>query len=40
MQAKLQLQQISQPVDHAEAYGRIAFSCPRAEVKIVYECYT
>lgn len=32
-QAKLVLRRNSSPIDHAEAYGRIAFSCPRAEVE-------
>ncbi|XP_003386086.1 PREDICTED: glyoxalase domain-containing protein 4-like [Amphimedon queenslandica] len=31
-QAKLVLERISEPMDHAEAYGRIAFSCPRAQL--------
>ena len=32
LQAKLELVQLSDPVDHAEAFGRIAFSCPTSEV--------
>lgn len=31
-QAKLELVQLSDPVDHAEAFGRIAFSCPTSEL--------
>ena len=32
VQCKLELVQLSCTVDHAEAFGRIAFSCPRTEV--------
>ena len=32
-QAKLVLRRSSSPIDHAESYGRIAFSCPRTEVE-------
>lgn len=35
----LQLVRIDGPVDHAEAFGRIAFSCPRTEVIICSEKY-
>ena len=28
----LELVKLAEPIDHAEAFGRIAFSCPRAEV--------
>ena len=31
-QCKLELCDIGEPVDHATAFGRIAFSCPRDEV--------
>ena len=31
-QCKLELQEIGTKVDHETAFGRIAFSCPRAEV--------
>ncbi|XP_072909325.1 glyoxalase domain-containing protein 4 isoform X1 [Hemitrygon akajei] len=31
-QCKLELQDIGGPVDHATAYGRIAFSCPREQL--------
>ncbi|XP_069767565.1 glyoxalase domain-containing protein 4 isoform X2 [Narcine bancroftii] len=31
-QCKLELQDIGGPVDHATAYGRIAFSCPRQQL--------
>ncbi|XP_059829544.1 glyoxalase domain-containing protein 4 isoform X1 [Hypanus sabinus] len=31
-QCKLELQDIGSPVDHATAYGRIAFSCPREQL--------
>ena len=31
-QCKLELQQIDAPMDHATAFGRIAFSCPSEEV--------
>ncbi|XP_072099703.1 glyoxalase domain-containing protein 4 isoform X1 [Mobula birostris] len=31
-QCKLELQDIGCPVDHATAYGRIAFSCPREQL--------
>ncbi|XP_065891509.1 glyoxalase domain-containing protein 4-like isoform X1 [Dysidea avara] len=31
-QCRLELSQISEPVDHAEAFGRIAFSCPRVQL--------
>lgn len=34
-QCALQLVQISDPIDHAEAFGRIAFSCPGKEVKAI-----
>lgn len=30
-QTKLELQQIEEKLDHAEAYGRIAFACPLDE---------
>ena len=33
-QCKLELCDIGTEVDHATAFGRIAFSCPREEVKI------
>ncbi|KAB7500064.1 Glyoxalase domain-containing protein 4, partial [Armadillidium nasatum] len=32
-QARLVLKDIGGPVDHAKAYGRIAFSCPSEELK-------
>lgn len=31
-QCKLKLQAITEPVDHAEAFGRVAFACPSAEL--------
>eukprot|EP00062_Callorhinchus_milii_P015300 gi/632965409/ref/XP_007898876.1/ PREDICTED: glyoxalase domain-containing protein 4 [Callorhinchus milii] len=31
-QCKLELQNISEPVDHGTSYGRIAFSCPREQL--------
>lgn len=31
-QARLQLMQITEPIDRAEASGRIAFSCPKSQV--------
>jgi catechol-2,3-dioxygenase len=31
-QAMLELVKLAEPIDHAEAFGRIAFSCPQAEV--------
>jgi len=34
-QAKLELVQIVKPVDRAEAFGRIAFSCPRTELPTI-----
>lgn len=36
-QCKLELQHIGQPVDHAEASGRIAFSCPTNELAGIQE---
>ena len=33
----LELVKLVEPVDRAEAFGRIAFSCPRAEVGIIYQ---
>lgn len=32
-QATLRLRQISEPIDHKSAYGRIAFSCPSVDLK-------
>ncbi len=32
-QARLVLHEISTPLDHAEAFGRIAFACPSASVR-------
>lgn len=32
-QCKLELHDVGGPVDHATAFGRIAFSCPREQVK-------
>ncbi|XP_057366242.1 glyoxalase domain-containing protein 4-like [Daphnia carinata] len=34
-QAKLELQFIGQKVDHAKAFGRIAFSCPSTQLKLI-----
>ncbi|XP_078278734.1 glyoxalase domain-containing protein 4 isoform X2 [Rhinoraja longicauda] len=31
-QCKLELQDIGEPIDHASAFGRIAFSCPKKEL--------
>ena len=31
-QCKLELVDIGKPVDHATAFGRIAFACPKGEV--------
>ncbi|XP_068629625.1 glyoxalase domain-containing protein 4 [Battus philenor] len=36
-QAKLELVDIGEPVNHAKAYGRIAFSCPFEEQPIIDE---
>ena len=36
-QARLELVQISESIDRAEAFGRIAFSCPKAEVSLSLE---
>ncbi len=40
LQARLELVQMTEPINRAEAFGRIAFSCPKAEVCecIVYKC--
>ena len=32
---KLELIQLGQPVDHATAFGRIAFSCPRDQLPAI-----
>ena len=32
IQAMIELVKLAEQIDHAEAFGRIAFSCPRAEV--------
>lgn len=32
LQARLELVQMTEPINRAEAFGRIAFSCPKAEV--------
>ena len=32
VQARLELVQMTEPINRAEAFGRIAFSCPKAEV--------
>ena len=37
-QCKLELCDIGAEVDHATAFGRIAFSCPREEVRIAFSC--
>lgn len=37
LQCKLELKNIGEPVDHAEAFGRIAFSCPTNEVILYSE---
>ena len=34
----LELVKLAEPLDHAEAFGRIAFSCPRAEVATTHVC--
>ncbi len=34
-QTRLELIQLTEPLDRAEASGRVAFSCPDAEVKMV-----
>jgi catechol 2,3-dioxygenase-like lactoylglutathione lyase family enzyme len=34
-QAKLVLKQISGPIDRGEAFGRIAFSCPKSELPVI-----
>ncbi|CAH1800426.1 unnamed protein product [Owenia fusiformis] len=37
-QAKLELVEIGRPVDHAKAFGRIAFSCPREQLPGIEKC--
>lgn len=34
-QARLRLRQLDVPLDHASAYGRIAFACPSGELKAI-----
>jgi len=34
VQAKLELVKVDGEVDHAKAFGRIAFSCDRSEVRV------
>lgn len=36
MQCKLELHDIGGTVDHGTAFGRIAFSCPREQVKFYF----
>ncbi|KAF2886214.1 hypothetical protein ILUMI_19958 [Ignelater luminosus] len=36
-EAKLELQQLNEPIDRASAYGRIAFSCPFEQQPIIDE---